>query len=101
MGTRDQLEHRLTRKPREQFRVAVERGAAAQEQEWWPISKRHYREPLPALQRCSPNRLPIFRHLTLIVTIARRQIWNTAWIGRDLHLPFGNLVERSKITVGD
>ena len=99
MGSRDQLERRLPGKPGEQFRVAVERGAAAQEQKWRPVGKGHCREALPALQRCPPNGLPVLRHVVLIVTIAGRQIRDIAWIGGDLHRPFGNLVERSKITV--
>src|SRR5690242_565651 len=101
MGSRDQLERRLPGKPGEQFGVAVERGAAAQEQEWRSVGKGHCRETLPALQRCSSNGLPVLRQVVLIVTIAGRQIWDIAWIGRDLHCPFGNLVEWSKITVGN
>src|SRR5258708_1747918 len=101
MGSPDQLERRLSDKPSEQLRVAVERGATAQEQEWRPVGKGHRRETLTALQGCPPNGLPVLRHLVLIVTIAGRQTWDIAWIGRDLHRPFGNLVERSEIAVGD
>src|SRR5258706_6878863 len=101
MGSRDQLEGRLPGKPGEQFRVAVKRGAAAQEQEWRPVGKGHRRESLTTLQRCPPDGLPVLRHLVLIVTIAGGQIWDIVWISRDLHRPFGNLVERSNITVGD
>src|ERR1700722_56585 len=101
MGSRDQLERRLPGKLGEQPRVAVERRAATQEQEWRSVSKGHRRETLSALQRCPPNGLPVLRHLVLMVTIAGRQIWDIVWIGRDLHRSFGNLVERSKITVGD
>src|SRR6516165_9251548 len=72
MGSRDQLERRLPGKPGEQLRVAVERGAAAQEQEWWAVGKGHRRETLPALQRCPPNGLPVLRQLVFIVTIAGR-----------------------------
>src|ERR1700722_11769608 len=101
MGSRDQLERRLPGKPGEQLRVAVERGAAAQEQEWRPVGEGHRRETLPAQQRCPPNGLPVPRHFVLIVTITCWQIWDIAWIGRDRHCPFNSLVKRSKITVDD
>src|SRR6516165_8497301 len=100
MGPCNQLERRLA-KPCEQLRIAVERGATAQKQEWRPVGKGHRRETLPTLERRSPNGLPILRHLVLIITIAGGQIGDVARIGRDLHRPFGNLVEWGKITVGD